>query len=403
MNAVVENKVKLFELASGAERLYRLSYPNRYLVPAEIQEDGEDALFRYDTRELKPVTIIGQAPLSEKLRLLVNVAGLVVLCAEFSFGLSTENLYMDHNLQPLVLMRDLCGENNRHDFLEEYKALAGTILAPRYRFEDYLESGKGLYKKKKTLRAIGQAGSVEEVRELLAEQCQQEAAYMQQRQKLVNRSRYRVMQILLPAALVLLLAAGGIAWYLNYKIVPFQSALLSADHAFLREDYDTAIAALEAIDPMRLPKEERYRLSQAYIISDSLSQAQKRNILTGITMQTEDSLLLYWIQLGRLEYTQAIDTAKRIGDDELLLYALVKYEVAVQTDMQITGEEKANLLSGLAQQIEQLQRKQEEKTQALAETAGDSAQEQDSVPQAADGEDAPASGEAADLTGEVGA
>jgi uncharacterized membrane protein YukC len=82
---------------------------------------------------------------------------------------------------------------------------------------------------------------------------------------------------------------------------------------------------------------------------------------------TDDNLLLYWIQLGRIEYGAAIDTAKRIGDDELLLYGLVKYEMSVQLDTTMTGDEKESLLSSLNQQTEALKRSQEEKQKAIDE------------------------------------
>jgi type VII secretion protein EssB len=173
------------------------------------------------------------------------------------------------------------------------------------------------------------------------------------------------MLILLPVLIVLILGSGGYAGYLNFYVLPFQQTLVAAEHSFLVEDYDAAIATLTPIAPMTMPKEERYQLARAYVISESLSAEQKELILADITPRTEDNILLYWIQLGREEYTAAIDMAQRINDDELQLYALVKYEVAIQNNVQMSGEEKTELLSTTGSQIEELRKRMEEKESAI--------------------------------------
>jgi len=79
----------------------------------------------------------------------------------------------------------------------------------------------------------------------------------------------------------------------------------------------------------------------------------------GITLRTDPVIFYYWILLGRLKFDEAIDIAQRLGDDELLLFAYVKYEVVVRNDTTISGEEKTTLLNEIAGRISTLQRDRE--------------------------------------------
>ena len=130
---------------------------------------AENAVFTYDLEELSPVQALAKETDSEKLRFLANAAGLFSVSAEYSFTLHPENLYADRNLEPKVLFRDLQEEDNPRDFTEEYKALIGSLLWPKYSFEDYLQGGSGLYKKKKRLRPLLTAQTAEQVEAVLKE------------------------------------------------------------------------------------------------------------------------------------------------------------------------------------------------------------------------------------------
>jgi type VII secretion protein EssB len=370
----LKKETRLYDLAAGEGRLYRLSYPNRLFVPVKITADEESAAFEYNLDELEPLENLRARPIIDRLRLLINIAGLESLSEEYSFSLAPDNLCVDRNLQPLILARDLLLEDNRHDFTEEYKALAGTLLASRYKFADYLEGGGGLYKKNKRLKGLPGASTVTGIRDILKAQYEKEAEINRTKKVLIDRRQRRFLRTAAPVCFVLFVLGAALAWYMNFVVLSHQSALLTANRAFLRENFDGAIDALRHIDPMSMAKEERYQLARAYVISESLSPQQRAQVLSGITLMTDDNLLLYWISLGRLKYDDAMDIAMRVGDDELLIYALLTYEVSVQIDTTRSGEEKTRLLSDLNQQIEALRKRQEEKQNAVDEDAIDDEQ-----------------------------
>ena len=363
----LKQEVRLYDLAAGEGRLYRLSYPNRWLAPVEITEDGESAIFAYKLEGLEPLDRLRKRTLSDRLRFLVNIAGLESLTTEYSFSLKPDNLYIDHNLNPQIIMRDLHSENNKHDFVQEYIALAATLLAPKYSFEDYLEGGSGLCKKNSRTKDFPTAETTLEILNNLKKQYAREEEIIRTQKVMVDRRQRRFLRIAAPVCFALFLIGAGLTFYMSQIVLAQETALLTASRAFLREDFDGAIDALHRVDPANMGREERYQLARAYIIAESLSPAQRTHILSGITLMTDDNILLYWISVGRMEFLDAIDIAMRVGDDELLLFALVGYEVAIQLDTTMTGEEKTALLSDINRQIEGLSRNQEERRTALEE------------------------------------
>ena len=357
----IRQTVKIYDLAAGANRLYRLMFGERRFVPASVETDEEHAVFTYKMNGLKSVETLEKAMLVDKLRFLINVADLAALSEEFSFSLSPENLCADINLAPKILHRDLRGEENAAEFTDKYRALAGWTLRPKNTYEQYLNSGEGLYKKHKVLRKLTGCREIDEMQAVLRSAYEHELNKLKTKKRIVNAKGYRTMQVLLPIAILLFLGSGVFAWHLYFSVLPFQQTLVAAGHAFMVENYDEAIDVLRDIAPMTMPKEERYQLARAYVISESLSQEQKQHLLSDISPRTEDNILIYWISLGRLEYENAIDMAQRIGDNELQLYALLKYEVAVRNDPQLSGEEKTQTLSEISGKTEELRKDMQER------------------------------------------
>ena len=91
-----------------------------------------------------------------------------------------------------------------------------------------------------------------------------------------------------------------------------------------------------------------------------MTGVQRENILLGLAARTEPIIFDYWILLGRLEFSEAVEIAQRLGDDELLLFAYLKQEVHVRQDISIPGEERAALLSYLVSNIDRLNRERDE-------------------------------------------
>ena len=65
----------------------------------------------------------------------------------------------------MVIEREVPDDNS--DFCNEYKALIGAIMFPKYSFDDYYSGGKDLYKKKKLLKNLSRQEDTTTIKEIL--------------------------------------------------------------------------------------------------------------------------------------------------------------------------------------------------------------------------------------------
>ena len=357
MNTICKNYT-LFELPTSEEKIYKLAYKKNAFVGMAyvINEDVVD--FTYNITNLQEASEILKASLVDKLRFLINASRLADDFDTYTFSLDPSNLYYDFNLQVKVLERHIT--QNGESFTDMFRVLVGCVLNLKYSFDDYRLSDKWLYSKNKIVKQIAAESDLNAMIKKLKELYKNECLKNKNTKVLVNKVKYRTLKIFLPVCVVLMCLAFIAAGYFYFIEIPFKSAIIAAENAFLVEDYNTSIEVLHKIPAEKLPKETKYQLARAFVISESLNQRQKENILQGINIKATDTVMEYWIYLGRLEYEKAIDSAQRIRDNELLLYALLKYQVAVENDTLLTGEEKTQRLDKIISQIDALEKERSE-------------------------------------------
>ena len=135
--------------------------------------------------------------------------------------------------------------------------------------------------------------------------------------------------------------------YLVFFQAPFKEKLLQADTAYLKVDYTGVIDELEGVAPSSLPTTQKYELATSYLQGLNFSEDQKKVILNNVTLKSDSLYLHYWIYIGRHDFTQALDTAKRIDDSDLIIYALRKEIKATRDSEKLSGEQREKKLSEL--------------------------------------------------------
>ncbi|MDR2712008.1 MAG: hypothetical protein LBB91_02720, partial [Clostridiales bacterium] len=291
----------------------------------------------------------------EQLRFLINCADLHELYTEYNFSLSPDNLLSDINLKPQALMRDAKSDGEA-DFLQLYKALIGTIFLPRYRYYDYLFGGWDLYKKNKILSQLFEMETVTEIKNYLWQEYLRITQEIQETKRLVPKVNIWASRIAIPFLIALLLAALFFGGKFLLSDIPYHNSIVEANTAYIAGNHIEVQQSLEKYDISRFSYETKYLLSRAYVITEALTEAQKDNVLTSLSLKTDSVIFDYWIFLGRLDFGGAIDIAQRLGDDELLLFAYLKYEIVVRNDTTMTGDEKIKLLSDLDNKINSLKK-----------------------------------------------
>jgi len=355
------SQVKNSELACPKGKRTFLVYPTEGLCPCslEVLEDG--VAFHFDTEGMVLAKSIHDKSHAEQLRFLLNAAELNELHTDYAFSLALDNVLLDLNLRPWVLQRDLnCGGA---DFLCKYKALIGAVLAHKYEYADYLDGGEDLYKKHKLLDELSKLESVAAIRERLTEAYHAEVRLVEQSKRLVPKQNVIFSRVMLPVLTLALLIASFFAGRSLFIDIPRQEQIIAASQAYIAGDYIAAQLALRDVAPADMTFETRHFLARAYVITEALSDTEINHILMGLTRMTDVSLFDYWIYLGRLDFEEALEIARRFGDDELLLFAYLKYEAYVRADVLRPGDERTALLNYLEGQITRLRSERDIQTE----------------------------------------
>ena len=355
------------ELTVPKEKRSFLIYPANGLVPCTLEETEDSISLLFETQGLEPSEAILGKPKWEQIRFLVNCASLAALDTEYDFPLSLDNQLIDINLMPGILIRDAKNPANE-SFLQRYKALAGSILLPKYKYEDYIRGGKDLYKKNKLLSEIAQLEETEEIQDRLLKEYRRMMWETSTTKKLVPKMNVWLSRIAIPLLAMTLLAAAFFGGRLLLIEIPLRDSIITANTAYINRDPLTVQRTLRPYTIDRLPVETRYFLSRSYVSTEALTDGQREIILLTLAPITNPMLFDYWILLGRLYFEEAIDIAQRLGDDELLLYAFLKQEAFVRSDLSIPGEERVQLLTELERNIERLNRERDDAVREVLES-----------------------------------
>jgi len=358
-------EVRNSELCVEKSKRAFLIYPADGLVPCALEETEDGVVFEFDTAGGSLCESVLKQAREEQYRFLINVAGLARLCKEYSFSLAPSNLLVDFNLKPQVLVRDICDTNV--SFVEQYKALIGCVLQPKYKFEDYLQGGEGLYKKHKLLTAIHAMGTIEDIANRLWKEHKIHTRENQLTKRLVNKRSFLVSRIAIPVLGVLLVGALAFGGYALFFMLPQRSQVIEAMTAYVYGDSLAVQHSLENLSVEQMSFDVKYVLARSFVRTEAISEAQRENILMGLMQRTDEAIFDYWIALGRLEFDTAIDLAGRFNDDELMLFAYMKNEVYVQHDASLTGEERSQRLRELRGRINELNQAREEANARLNE------------------------------------
>ncbi len=339
-------------LPKGKREILTIESP--YFVPCSINEHEDNFVIVFNVKGLIHCSEIQNRSLQEKYRFLYNCSCFMKIAEEYRFTITPDNIYYDINLLPRLLKKDV-GVTEKEKLLLEYKALIGTILLPKYSFDDYIDGGKDLYLKNKFLKTICIYHDSAEVVEAVLRQYLREEENNTKNTVAINKKKLTAFRILIPLLTVITVVCTLLFSYYQLYKLPFENRLISANNYYLANNYLAVQSELEAIDVQDLPPESKYILARSYVISESLNASQKENILSVLLIQTDTIYFDYWINLGRLNFDAAIDCAQRIGDDELLLFAYIKYVNFLESDIYtMSGEEKAEKIDDLKKKIEAL-------------------------------------------------
>lgn len=352
--------VKKSNMVAGKEDFSRLQQPAANCLPCILHEKEEELEFVYDTRHVKTFEKLKKEDKLLQISILSNIYILEDLRKRYEFSMDPANLYYDHRGNVYVMHKDIISKNysgKQDHFVEEYKSLIGCTLQNRYDYGDYLKGGQSLLKKHTFLSKIYNAGDVDAITKLL-EMYYEEVLDRKSRQNIeIRRSRNRSKNVYMTIVTLLFVMAAGLLLYLYFYQVKEQAGILRVYDSYMIEDYVAAIDAGQNIDLSNMNSRQKYALAVSYVKSEDLTTEQKDNILASMFPEGDEKILDYWIQLGRLNVTEAENIAMQCSDDELLLYAYLKEKKLLESDMELTGTEKSEAVQAVQGKIDSLSEK----------------------------------------------
>ena len=341
---------KDYSLTNG--ELEYVSFPDPHLVSCSFRKDDKVAELILDTNGFLPLAEANMDHIEIK-RFLMNCGLLFELCGRYSVSLAPDNIFVDINLMPHLLDRNI-GTLTESEFISQYKALIACMLNPQYTYNDYHEGGDDLYLDDASISGILALNGINEIRQGLEQEYLQQRTEINDRFELIkkgNNKRLIIYLISLSTVLIISIILNLIGFIF---IIPNNNRIIDAYAAYLNSDYIEVQLALEDIPVEDLPYMSKYLLAISYLKTVDLSQEEKQNEQLQITTKTEELLFDYWIHIGREEYENAIDDAERLNSDAHLFYAYVCYRIAVENDLSMNGSDKSDLLSELDSKIDQL-------------------------------------------------
>lgn len=358
---VIEDLVKISELnARDKYEIDRITYENKYLVPCKAEIKDEEVKFIYNLENLKPLKEILDEGSSEKIRFLANVSELLDLAEIYCFSLESSNLYYDYNYNPKVLRRDVRNEDSildREGIAAQYKSLIGTLFIKKRSYDDFYNGGIKLLKSHKITKKYIELGSVEDIKAKLLEDLKDTETYDKENFIKVKKNDYKFKKHGIRIVSLVTLGLAAYSVYTGVFVNPFNQNVIKGNYSYMEQDYEGVIKSLEKaknIKFMNLDKNCKYELAYSYIISENLSESQRKNVLLNLTSKSDENILDYWITLGEVKYDDAIDLAKKLQDNELLLYALLNKDKYIQDDTTMSGEEKEKAQQSIKSEIDKL-------------------------------------------------
>lgn len=344
------------DIRADGERDYeKLAEETAYFVPAEYEETEDGLKFTFRLDGLLPFSELYKEEAVRKYAVLLEAMELNRLAEEFEFSMDPANLFYSLTGKVKVLVRDIADneEDNRKEFLKKYKALAGAVLYRRYSYEDFMEGGESLLKKKKSTAKIYESETLEELQEWLREKTEQEHKGLLSEKKVVYKKTQKSLQIM--TVIFGVIATAGVAFGVYNFVMryPYENAVQNAMNAYIDKNYIGLIDAMGAVQLKQMDRHQKYILSESYINSENLSPEQKQTILASLTVDQNEKIFDYWIYIGRQDPVEAQNVAMQLSDDELLLYAYLLDRDITQSDTRMDGEEKKEKLSELDRKIKE--------------------------------------------------
>lgn len=332
------------------------------LIPMQLTEEEEELVFLFSMDGLQPYSALEEEETEYQYRFLENFYRLYQIWQEYDLQFSEDNLYYDTNFMPCIAFRDIreVGDRPQEEaFLEEYKKMAAGVLSRRFSYTQVQESGIEIVRKDKRAAFVLEDTDLADFYDNIRQQA--EDIYLDNKNNKVrlDKYKYRLRNRVIIIAAAVMMAVMIYTGYQTLVILPRSRAVIQASRAYTVQDYVECIDRLRRLKPDQMDTYTKYILAVSYARGEALSREELQNVVDRISIYSNETLLEYWIAIGRAAYEQAENMAQALSDDKLLIYAYMKELNYLEGNVTMDGEEKQRRMTELSNQITQIGEKYE--------------------------------------------
>ncbi|PLR82276.1 type VII secretion protein EssB [Bacillus sp. V33-4] len=267
-----------------------------------------------------------------------------------------ENIVIDESLTPYFLHYGVKEslppyEKDQARLWQEIKATVSAAVDGKFSFEKYLRFHETL-ELSPTAAKVMAAQSEEKLLDIIRENItlieRMEKDFVRVTQKKWNITRYTALGLV-----IALLPALIFSVYSLIFAQPKQAAFIDSQEHYLKNDYSEVVGSLANYDVEDMPRVVQYQLAGSYIVSESLSEDQRKNVLNTVTLQADPQYYQYWIHIGRGNAVAALEIARSLEDRDLIVFGLLKHQDEVKADEDLTSDEKQKTLDEIKAELDE--------------------------------------------------
>lgn len=353
---IIKNFKKSNVNAKNDFDFYQLKRNSDCLLNCEIERTIDEVTFTFALNEEQPFTEIRNLTFAYRYQLLINIANLYTDISRLEIGIEPSNLFFDINMMPKAMVRDVYENEKFHEenFVQAYTSLIGYALQNKYSFSDFYEGGNQLLLKNKATALFVDVNCVQDIVTTLHKEYKVLQEKLQFSIIEVDKKKYRNLKIISRSTLLFLVLAIGLGGYFGFYRLSEESIFNKANEFYIKQDYVSVIHSLNNINITRMNTNTKYVLAVSNIKSESLTDKQKNNILSSVSLNSDVRILEFWIALGQKNTEKAIDIAKQLGNKEYLAYAYMKEKANVENDKDLSGSEREQKLKEIEENLKNM-------------------------------------------------
>ena len=336
--------------------IYEINYIQNFkhhnLLDVEIIDKNDEVYeFKFNKKTTYLLEKLKKSNIIDRYRFLINIASISDLTKEISFSINVDNLVYDDSFNPYILIRDI--KHEEFNFLDEYKLLIAFLLNDKYQKEDVYNAGINALADNKLTNKYIDLNDVESIKKELINDLNQLVNDQEKNYILVKKQKNKrtktINKVLIVCSIIFMVFIG----FQTYDLINLKN-INKMEESYIDKKYIDAVESGNKVSLNKMSINAKYIYALSVINNLQFTQEQQGNILSGLSSNSNEKLLDYWIYIGRKEFDKAYDIGVQINDKQYQGNALIYKKDYITQSTDISQEQREQILSDIDSKLSNL-------------------------------------------------